>query len=136
MGSTVLVVDDDDLLVDLVCEVLGEEGCAVTVAPTGQAALAALAEARPDVILLDNRLPDLTGADVATRYHAMLGPHAPIVLCTAARETETLAAATRAVGVLQKPFQLVDLLTALRPFVDALAASLPQERTLTLADER
>jgi CheY-like chemotaxis protein len=121
MGSAVLVVDDDALFVDLVCEVLGDEGCTVTVAATGHAALAHVAESHPDVILLDSRLPDLTGAAVAARYHAAPGPHAPIVLCTAAREMATLAAATGAVGVLQKPFQLVDLLKALRPYVDALA---------------
>lgn len=58
----VLVVDDDRMVAELMAELLlMEAGASVLLAPDGAAALNACSEFRPDVILLDIGLPDVTG---------------------------------------------------------------------------
>ena len=63
-GNRVLVVDDDAALTRALAINLRAHGWDVTAAPTGAAALDAVASARPDVVLLDLGLPDMTGLDV------------------------------------------------------------------------
>jgi class 3 adenylate cyclase len=84
MSAEILVVDDVEKNVRLLADVLAVRGYAVRTAMSGEAALAAVGERAPDLILLDVMMPGLTGYDVcrtlrADARHAML----PIVLVTA-----------------------------------------------------
>jgi len=63
----VLVVDDEQHVLELVKRTLGSEGYAVTVAADGKSALARLAEHMPDLVLLDIRMPDLSGYQALER---------------------------------------------------------------------
>jgi two-component system cell cycle response regulator DivK len=64
-GPLVLIVDDDERNLKLACDVLNAAGIRTLTAADGAGALA-LAEAEvPDLVLLDLRLPDLDGGDVA-----------------------------------------------------------------------
>jgi len=63
----VLLVDDDDTFRRVMSAELARRGHDVVSAASGQAALDAVAEAGPDVILLDLRLPDLDGIEVLKR---------------------------------------------------------------------
>lgn len=63
----VLVVDDDRDYVDILRMHLERRGFAVTTASCGNEALERLQEAKPDVVLLDVMMPDLTGFDVLRR---------------------------------------------------------------------
>ncbi|MEA2641733.1 MAG: hypothetical protein QOF51_3127 [Chloroflexota bacterium] len=106
----ILVVDDDESIREVIATVLRDEGCEVRTARNGESALALLADWCPDLILLDVRMPEMDGAEVARRYRALLGPHAPVVLLTALSDGPALAEALGAVGYLTKPFELDDLL--------------------------
>ena len=79
----VLVVDDEEELRLMLELVLTSNGFRVVVAASGEEALG-LADARPPfrVVVLDHRMPTVTGADVARRLRAN-GYAAPIVLFTA-----------------------------------------------------
>ncbi|GIV00293.1 MAG: hypothetical protein KatS3mg014_1908 [Actinomycetota bacterium] len=79
--ATVLVVDDERKIRDLVRSYLEREGYAVLVADTGQGALEAIERARPDLVVLDLMLPDLPGEEVArsVRVHSDV----PIIMLTA-----------------------------------------------------
>lgn len=82
----------------------------VGVAPTGAEALRALGEQRPDVMLLDVYLPDMSGIDVLRRLRAA-GGHVEVIAVTAARDLETVRRA-RAHGVhhyVVKPFPMQTL---------------------------
>ncbi len=82
MGTaTVLVVDDERKILDMVRSYLEREGYAVLVAGTGQQALEAVERARPDLLVLDLMLPDIAGEEVArtVRAHTDL----PIIMLTA-----------------------------------------------------
>jgi CheY-like chemotaxis protein len=109
-GGPVLVVDDDATIREVVDALLSEEGYEVVTAADGAAALARVRERPPGLILLDMRMPGMDGWAFARAYHRSPGPHAPIVVLTAAREAAERAAQIGADGVLSKPFDLDELL--------------------------
>ncbi len=85
MGQTVLVVDDDPTVSDVVRRYLERAGIDVTLAADGPAALAALAADRPDLVVLDLMLPGIDGLEVCRRMRAD-DPDVPVVMLTALGE--------------------------------------------------
>ena len=78
----ILVVDDEEPVRDVLCEYLESQGFGVEAAPDGETALAALGRHRPDLVLLDVRMPGMDGVEVLRRIrHA--APHVPVVMVTA-----------------------------------------------------
>jgi CheY-like chemotaxis protein len=112
----ILVVDDDSVIRGYIAETLGDEGYEAATAPNGAVALRLIerdrAEGRlpPDLILLDMRMPVMDGWTFARAYREMPGPHAPIVVITAAHDALDRANEVGAFGVLPKPFDLDELL--------------------------
>ncbi len=107
----VLVVDDDFAVADLHrAYVESLEGFSVVaVAHTGAQALRATEEQRPDLVLLDIYLPDMSGLEVLRRLRARPdGADVDILAITAAREVETVrtAMAGGVADYLVKPFPL------------------------------
>ena len=106
----VLVVDDDPSLRDLIDWGLSDLGYRVATASNGAAALQAVRQETPCVILLDMRMPIMDGWTFARQYRALPGPHAPIVVITAARDAAEWAGEVNAAGYLGKPFDLDELI--------------------------
>jgi CheY-like chemotaxis protein len=106
----VLVVDDDDGIRDSIDMTLSDEGYQVLTATHGADALTLVDQHLPSLILLDMRMPVMDGWQFARAYRQRPGPHAPIVVVTAALEAAGRAAEIHADGVLPKPFRLADLL--------------------------
>jgi two-component system chemotaxis response regulator CheY len=80
----VLIVDDEQImraLIGIVIERAGEL-CVVGEAPDGLEALKSLDVARPDAVVLDERMPGISGIETAGRMHERR-PNMPIILCTA-----------------------------------------------------
>lgn len=109
-GRLVLVVEDDESIRQFLELALRDEGFAVISAANGSLALAMLADARPDVILLDVRMPVMDGAAFAEAYKRTSPSHAPIIVLTAAHELEIQHVQPFADAVLRKPFHIDDLL--------------------------
>jgi two-component system cell cycle response regulator DivK len=83
-GPLVLIVDDNERNLKLARDVLRAGGLRTLEAVDGRGALALAAEQRPDVILMDIRLPDLDGTIVAERLKAdSLTAAIPVVALTA-----------------------------------------------------
>ena len=114
MGARVLVVDDDESIRNIVTLFLTDEGYEVLAVAHGQAALDALNRFTPDVILLDLRMPVMDGWEFARLYHTLPPPHAPIVAFAAALNVVQDSAGLDAAGILAKPFDLEELLLAVR----------------------
>ncbi|WP_319433424.1 response regulator [Mycobacterium sp. RTGN5] len=124
----VLVVDDDFMVADIhrrfVDRVDGFH--TADVAHTGGAALDAAHTLRPDLILLDVYLPDMTGLQVLQTLRAE-GDPVGVIMITAARELDTVGGALDggAADYLIKPFEFEQLRTKLASFAaraDALGA--------------
>jgi CheY-like chemotaxis protein len=106
----VLVVEDQEDIRDFVAYVLESEGYRVTTARNGAVALEQVARESIDVVLLDMRMPVMDGWAFAQAYRKQPGPHAPIVVLTAAQDAASRAAQIQADDYLGKPFELDDLL--------------------------
>ncbi|WP_307861793.1 response regulator [Nocardioides sp. SYSU D00065] len=115
----VLVVDDDFMVARIHTQFVERTpGFRVAgVASTGQAAIDDVARLRPDLVLLDVHLPDMTGIDVLRRLRAA-GDDVGVLVVTAAREADTVRAAASggAVHYLVKPFDYEDLRVRLESF--------------------
>ena len=83
MAETVLVIEDEQDVVDLLRYNLNRAGFAVSIAETGLQGLEKARAERPDVIVLDLNLPTLNGLEACRRIKAAL-PRCPIILITAA----------------------------------------------------
>lgn len=108
-GVDVLVVDDEPVLADLVARHLTAAGHRVRTAADGQQALAAIGEARPDVLVLDVLMPVLDGWGVLEALAEQPSTaELPVVMMTALASEEDVIRAhlTGAVEYLTKPFEV------------------------------
>ncbi len=108
----VLVIEDDEGIRELVELALSEEDYEVWLMPDGATALASLGEIRPDVILLDMKMPVMDGWEFARRYHALADRSAPLLVFSAAQDAAQRAAEIGADGYIPKPFDIDELLAA------------------------
>ena len=106
---TVLVIDDDPDIRDLVQLGLEDEGYRVLTAPHGQAALELLGRSPVDLILLDMRMPVMDGWTFARVYRQQTASRVPIVVVTAAQDAASRSAEIAAEGHIAKPFGLAEL---------------------------
>ena len=106
---TVLIVDDDPDIRDLVQLALEDESYRVLSAPHGQAALELLRGSSIDLILLDMRMPVMDGWSFARAYRQLAGPSVPIVVVTAAQDAAQRSGEIAAEGYLAKPFGITEL---------------------------
>ena len=86
--QSLLFVEDDDSIRLALRLALEDEGYEVREAPDGQAGLDAFAEREPDLVLLDLRLPDMSGFDVCRLIRAK--SIVPIIIVTAQTDTHDL----------------------------------------------
>jgi CheY-like chemotaxis protein len=84
-GMCALIVDDQPQIRQIVSSLLAARGVVVSEAADGLICLEAVAVSRYDVVLLDYRMPGLTGAEVLTQIRSADGPNreTPIIAVTA-----------------------------------------------------
>ncbi len=89
MTHRILVVDDDPHIRDLLAFALGKAGMRVTEAEDGAAALAAVEEEIPDLMILDINMPRLDGLDLCRRLRSLGGAPAQLpILFLSSRDDE------------------------------------------------
>jgi DNA-binding response OmpR family regulator len=114
MARTILVVDDEPTQREMLAEALEAEGFTIVTAADGRAALAKFREARPDLILLDLMLPELSGIEVCRIIRAESG--VPILMLTA-KDSELDKVVGLELGAddyVTKPFSLRELIARVR----------------------
>lgn len=119
MTARILVVDDDSFNREAIREVLFEEGYSVLTAPNGRSALDIVERTPVDLILLDIYMSVMDGPAFAHEYRRLPGPHAPIIVITARESAAAQAAAIQADGYLGKPFEVDELLKAVKGLLDS-----------------
>ena len=112
--ASVLVVEDDELLVASIRRLLAYEGYAVRTATTGLAGLQLAREQPPDLVILDVNLPGLDGFEVARRLQA--GGGVPVLILSARDSVEDRVTGLEAGAddYLVKPFAMEELLARVR----------------------
>jgi two-component system alkaline phosphatase synthesis response regulator PhoP len=127
---TVLVVDDESSVRDLVSRYLTHEGYAVHVAENGETALALARRVRPDLVILDVMLPAMDGIEVLRRLREWSQVY---VLLLTARADETDKVVGLSVGAddyLTKPFSPRELTARVKAILRrGRAAERPQPLT-------
>ncbi|HJV86074.1 MAG TPA: response regulator [Noviherbaspirillum sp.] len=111
--TTVLVADDDDEFRQALAEIIALEGWHVWEASDGEEALVCASKVKPDVVVLDHRMPRLTGAEVIRRLRDS-GNRVPVVLVSAAYEIRDLALSVGVNCHLRKPFGVDDLIILMK----------------------
>lgn len=123
--KTILVVDDEPAIAEILLEVLTDEGYHVVAAHNGHEGLRVLAESRPHLVLSDLMMPIMDGLALCRAMQADPAHRTvPIVLMSAAVE-RAATSACRYAAVLHKPF---DLDLVLRTVVEQIGeAEAPNE---------
>lgn len=113
-SNHILVVDDEEDVRDLLSRFLTRRGYEVDTAADGEAALEAVAQEKPDIVLLDIKLPKLSGLDVLERLRDEASDVAIITMSGVADEnTARRSLELGAADFVTKPFNLPYLETSL-----------------------
>ncbi|MCX2931997.1 response regulator transcription factor [Mycobacterium sp. CVI_P3] len=112
---TVLVVDDEAVLAEMVSMALRYEGWTIATAGDGASAITAARGSRPDAVVLDVMLPDMSGLDVLRKLREQ-NPQLPVLLLTAKDALEDRIAGLTAGGddYVTKPFSIEEVVLRLR----------------------
>jgi len=131
------VVDDDRRVVELLAIALGAYGFRVLQASDGEEALRVALRERPDLVVLDVRLPRKSGLEVCERLRQDPDdPHVPIIMVSAAVETESRlqGLARGADDYVAKPFSPKELIARIRNLLARSAESRDARRRGLLAE--
>ena len=112
---TILVVDDEAVLAEMVSMALRYEGWSVITAADGASAVSCARDVRPDAVVLDVMLPDMSGLEVLRKLREQ-NPALPVLLLTAKDAIEDRIAGLTAGGddYVTKPFSIEELVLRLR----------------------
>ena len=131
------MVDDDRRVVELLAIALGAYGFRVLQASDGEEALRVALRERPDLVVLDVRLPRKSGLEVCERLRQDPDdPHVPIIMVSAAAETESRlqGLARGADDYVAKPFSPKELIARIRNLLARSAESRDARRRGLLAE--
>lgn len=117
--TTVLLVEDEPSLAEIVRESLQSKGFAVIHAPDAATAFAGYYAAKPDIIVLDVMLPDGDGFGLATRIRST-DRETPILFLTSRSASEDVVNGFESGGndYLKKPFSLAELIVRIRSLLN------------------
>lgn len=104
--QTVLVIDDEFGVVEVLVASLEDEGFRVVVAGNGRHGLEQIAEHRPDLIIVDYMMPLMNGVDMVRALRAGSdSPHTPVIFMSAISESSLRETGVDYVAFLRKPFR-------------------------------
>lgn len=128
----VLIVEDEPSYVEALRVTLQPEGFAVETAEDGRAGLKAFAASRPDVVLLDLMLPDISGLDVLR--HIRTESDVPVIVVSAKSAEADIVTALElgADDYLTKPYSSRELVARIRANTRRLAD--PEDMVLTVGN--
>ncbi|HEY6084030.1 MAG TPA: response regulator transcription factor [Nitrospira sp.] len=123
LGARILVVDDESHIRRSLQANLEAKGYAVDVAETGEQALTAFSNRRPDVVIVDLLLPGIDGVDVARRIRE--SSTVPVIVLSAIGDENRKVAALEAGAddYITKPFGMEELLARIRSLLRRAAGA-------------
>jgi CheY-like chemotaxis protein len=112
-GNKILVVDDEQDIVTIIGKVLKKNGYEITTAKDGLECIDKVSREQPDLILLDNMMPNMDGPAVLSKLKASKETQGiPVIMVTALADQEHITGAQKsgAVEYIVKPFDYEVLL--------------------------
>jgi two-component system, OmpR family, response regulator ResD len=127
--ATVLVVDDEPTIVEIVGRYMERAGFETYTAPDGYRALDLATEHRPDLVVLDVMLPGIDGIEVMERLQERPGPPIAVILLTARGEESDRLVGLRhgADDYVVKPFSPAELVARVEAVLRRVAPPPPAE---------
>jgi CheY-like chemotaxis protein len=124
----ILVVDDDQRIVKTTCDILKIKGHEPIGAYSGEEGVAIVRSNAPDCVLMDIKMPGITGVAALKKMHEIL-PRLPVVLVSAYATDELMEEAKRAgaYAILSKPLNF--------PLILSFLSVLGNEENIQMADE-
>src|SRR5689334_11355518 len=109
-STSILIVEDNVDMAEIYRDTFTAEGYRVTVAQSGQQALASLGAQRPDAVVLDLTLPDMGWKQLLAAVRGLSRPHeVKVILVSGRHDLADIARDSGAFAHLQKPFDVYDL---------------------------
>ena len=105
----ILVVDDEQGTLELVGDIPEGEGYTVDLAADGRTALAKIAEHRPDLVILDINLPDISGYEVLSKVKEKSDIQVIMLTALIGPESATKSLDLGADDFVEKPFSILEL---------------------------
>ncbi|MBA3577603.1 MAG: response regulator, partial [Sphingomonas sp.] len=112
-SASILVVDDDPDVRDFIAEALADDGYRVRDCADGRTALMEYTKERPDLVVLDFVMPEMSGAEVASRMLEE-APEQKILFVSGYSETDAIKRIAPDSPLLAKPFRSEALSKAVR----------------------
>ena len=120
LKSTILIVDDDLVAIEMLKGILDDEGYRTLVATTGETAIAICQQTAPDLILLDVLMPDLNGFETCRRLKTQeTTREIPVIFMTALTATDDKVEGFKVGGVdyVTKPLAIDEVLARIETHV-------------------
>ncbi|MGH2455264.1 MAG: response regulator transcription factor [Candidatus Limnocylindria bacterium] len=126
LPATILLVDDDPILLSVLSRRLGREGWETRTAPSGEAALAALDKSWPALLVVDLMMPRMDGFELCRRVKRIAD--LPIIVLSAvdASESKVRALEQYAEDYVTKPFDPDELVARIQRVLRRTSAARPQ----------
>jgi len=137
-AGNVLIIDDDTALVEVLTQMLLEEGYQIDTCNTGDEGIESFRRRRHQVVLTDLRIGDMSGIEVLRRIKE-INPQSAVIILTGYASTETAVEAVRlgANDYLTKPIRMLDLIKSVRNQMSAVRlATRVTELNKAVAEER
>lgn len=144
--ASILIVDDDRLILTGLANGLEERGYVVYKAATGEEAVALADTAQPDLVLMDICLPGISGIEAARRIQEKMNVPVVFLSATDSEEVVRMAIALGSISYLVKPITITQLVPAvenalarsrdiskLRGSEEHLSTALTQSRDISVA---
>ncbi len=118
--KTILVIDDEEDIRELIKALLEPEGFRIVMASNGQEGLDILKRMIPDLIVLDMNMPKMSGID----FYAKIAdpkdghPTVPVLILTGRGNMKSMFEGLHVNGFLQKPFHAIELIDTVKKIVD------------------
>lgn len=125
MGTTILVVEDEEPILNLVVAYLQKEGFSVITAADGNAALAQARLGRPELVVLDLLLPGMDGLEVCRRLQQDGGPYVLMLTARADELDKVVGLSVGADDYLTKPFSPRELVARVKAILRRSRHSIP-----------
>ena len=122
MSKSILIVDDDELILMLTENILSAQYDTLK-ASSGEEAIKIYGEKHPDMVLADYMMPQMNGFEMVHKLHELYGRHIPVIFMTANEdeETEFQSLSHGAVDFIRKPLKADVLLKSINTIMERLS---------------